>query len=166
MRFNFLEEKKHIPIQWKKIIYVVGTVLILVLPALHYYNLYSENRMLENEINSIEIELQSVQHQRREFENLRDQLNVLNLMSKEIIDARYYWDQVVLEQGYVIPELISLQNLTIRNNSIFLSGIADNNDYIVNLIRDMEDSEFFNNVKIEKLEVNFRLNASISRKGE
>ena len=170
MRFNFLEEKKQAAVNWSRIFFTVLMAIIILLPTLHYLNLYTEQRELKRETAAIEDQLAEIRDERLEFEELKRRIEYLNILGEEIISARYYWDQVILEQGYVIPELLTLRNLEIQENGIHLSGIADNNDPVISLINQMENSDFFFNVKIEGLdrtqEVNFKLNARINGRGE
>lgn len=167
MRVNLLAEHKRVySINWAEVLLIILVILLVLVLGLNYYLSSRQLAVIKTEVKNLDRQLAMILPQKKECLQLQEKIIVLEALGKEIKAARYYWDKVILDYGYVVPEKTMLQFLQIENNSVSLGGIAASNDQVIELIKRMQESPFFNVVQIRQLveqgEVNFRINAVVS----
>lgn len=171
MRVNLLAEKKRrYSLNWTGILFATLVIFLLVLLGLNYYLSISKLAAVERELRSQDRQLAMVLPKKEEYLELQKKINNLEKNKEKNELDRYRWAEVVKEQGYIIPEKVTLNFLQINNNIINLSGIAASNQEVLQFIRNMKTSPFFTEVKLRQLkqqqEISFNIEAVISRRGD
>ncbi|MBI3290880.1 PilN domain-containing protein [Candidatus Falkowbacteria bacterium] len=78
------------------------------------------------------------------------------------------WARFLVELALLVPDKISVNNLTIKDDNILLNGLAETRDDLLNLQDSMENSDLFSAVDIpldnllKKEDVSFTLKAKIN----
>jgi len=167
MRVNLIgEHKKVYLVNWYRIMITVLTIILIAVLGLNYIFLIHRLGIIQNEVSNLNSQLRVLLPKKEEYLQLKEKIQVLEALRKEIQAARYYWDKVILDYGYVVPEMAKLQFLQIENKTVSLNGIAASNTEIIELIQRMQSSPFFNVVEIiqiiEKGEVNFKIKALVT----
>ncbi|MFW5995907.1 MAG: PilN domain-containing protein [Halanaerobiaceae bacterium] len=170
MKINFLDKKKFTGLKKSFWFITIIITILLTIPVFQFISLVNESSSLESEIIALEQRLQDTREDKKEFISLKQKLDILNAISRDIITSRYYWDQIILEQGYIVPDMLKLNYLEIEENRLQMGGITADNDYIIEIIKKMEASELFSGVKIDRIErkndITFKLHASIEERSD
>ncbi|NLM96286.1 MAG: PilN domain-containing protein [Halanaerobiaceae bacterium] len=150
MRVNLLKERmKDITINWIEIATVIGVIFFVIALVCHYYffllakanALDSEIRSLNNQINTLLVKVQ-------EYNALKAKVDRLEEIKAKMDKLQYIWLDVVMEQGYVSPSNLMLERMDIQNNILSLTGLAANNQKVLDLINNMKLSPMYDEIKI------------------
>lgn len=171
MRVNLLAGKRRVfSFNWVRLLFAVMVIVLLFLLGANYYLSSSKLVSLEKEIKILDKQMAMILPKKQEYIQLQKKIKNLEKKEKEIEAAQYYWDEVVEEQGYIIPERLMLTLLQINNNRLLLQGIAANNQEVLQFINNLKTSPFFYEVKLHQLsrkdEVNFKIEAVIKGRGD
>ena len=171
MRVNLAGETKNIyRINWVKIILVILSILLIVTIGAHYYILLNRYFMVKEEVNKYKNQTMVLSQKKNEYFDMQNKINKLEEYKKEIQKYEYYWDDIIEEMGYVIPDKLQLNNLQIENKLMIIRGRAEDNYQVIILLDNLKESQYFSNAKIIKLnkkeETIFEIETDIASRGD
>lgn len=152
MRVNLLGEQQSIySIDWPKIIIIVILIIALLVLASHYLLLKNRYDLSKIEAEQYQQQLQILAEKKQQYQLLSKRVNTLEEYKTAVAQADYYWDDVVLELGYLTPERVRLINVEVDNRLMILQGIGEDNQRILALMSNLIASRYFTEAKIIKL---------------
>ncbi len=171
MKVNLIKESSQTySINWIEVLIVLTLVLFMLGIGFHYYVLYSQNMVLETDVRNLGNQLNNLRIRVVQYNKLKNKVNELERIKEKMDTLRYVWDDAIIEQGYVIPENVMLSNLTIEKFNLSLTGRANDNQKVLELIKNMKLSPQYKDVKIISLnqanDANFSLQAVIVETGD
>ncbi len=152
MRVNLLGEQQSIySIDWPKIIIIVILIIALLVFASHYLLLKNRYDLSKIEAEQYQQQLQILAEKKQQYQLLSKRVNTLEEYKTAVAQADYYWDDVVLELGYLTPERVRLINVEVDDRLMILQGIGEDNQRILALMSNLIASRYFTEAKIIKL---------------
>lgn len=152
MRVNLLGEQQSIySIDWPKIIIIVILIIALLVLASHYLLLKNRYDLSKIEAEQYRQQLQILAEKKQQYQLLSKRVNTLEEYKTAVAQADYYWDDVVLELGYLTPERVRLINVEVDDRLMILQGIGEDNQRILALMSNLIASRYFTEAKIIKL---------------
>lgn len=170
MRVNLAKRETGIfSLNWIRIGVTILIIVLLVGLAYNYYSLITRKDILDEEIESLDQQLKVLNPKKEEYLNLSSQVSQLEREVQEI-EGRYIWGYITQETGFVIPENVQLNSFSISNNSLQVSGRAENTELLINYINNMNQSPYFNNVTLQSYdnqdEIIFNIDANVQQGGD
>ena len=167
MRVNLLkDEVRAFSIQWREVIDVLLLIIFIVGLASHYYLLYSDRALLENNLQSLNNQISNYKVKVAEYNRLKDDVAELESIKQKINQLKYNWNLVVEEQGYVVPDKLMFKNVEIVAKKLSINGRAINNEKVLKLINNMKLSPIYQEVILinvaQNYDVEFKVEAVIS----
>lgn len=167
MRVNLLkDEVRAFSIQWREVIDVLLLIIFIVGLASHYYLLYSDRALLENNLQSLNNQISNYKVKVAEYNRLKDDVAELESIKQKINQLKYNWNLAVEEQGYVVPDKLMFKNVEIVAKKLSINGRAINNEKVLKLINNMKLSPIYQEVTLinvaQNYDVEFKVEAVIS----
>lgn len=171
MRVNLLEEKKQSSaINWGETIFIISLLIFIAVLGLNYYFLYNGQKSLKTEVNRLDRQLVKLSISLNEYHSLEKRVKELEEIEAKMAALRYVWNDIIREQGYLIPQKTMLETMEIEGDILQLFGRAENNLRVLELINNMKLSPFFKGVKLlnlrENNDVEFRIQALVNRESD
>ncbi|MFP4017188.1 MAG: PilN domain-containing protein [Halanaerobiales bacterium] len=171
MKVNLLKERNQVyQINWKEIAIVITVSLFIISLGIYYFILFQESSYLQNEVNSLDSQVMSLNIKVAEYNQLKNKVEELEDIEEEMLALKYYWDLALIEKGYIIPANTMINNMEIEDKSISLNGRALTNQAVLTLIDNMELSPIFDEVDLINLSRNddsqFNIEAILVGEGE
>lgn len=170
MRVNLLEEKKQSSsINWGETILVISLFIFIAILGVNYYFLHAGHKTLKAEVNKLDRQLNKLSVSLSEYHRLEKRVKELERLEEKMAALRYIWNDIIREQGYLIPRRTMLETMDIDGDTLQLFGRAESNLRVLELINNIKLSPFFEGVKLlnlrENSDVEFRIQALIDRGG-
>ncbi|MFW6386456.1 MAG: PilN domain-containing protein [Bacillota bacterium] len=169
MRVNLAQEEKiDLSFSWIRTLGIIVVCVVLLGVGVDYYFHYAEKSSLENELNTIEEELQVYEPRRNKAENLEQEISVMEEeLDRTFMD--YYWDIALEEIGYLVPESTMVEYMNIEEEELEFGGITSRSGHLLSLIDNLEVSDKYQDVDLIEVskqdEVNFEFEALLSEGG-
>ncbi len=167
MRVNLIkEEVGTFSVQWKEVIDILLLIIFIVSLASHYYLLYSDRALLQNNLQSLNNQISNYKVKVAEYNRLKADVEKLESIKNNINKLKYNWGQAVEEQGYVAPDKLMFKTVQIVANKLSIEGRSLNNENVLKLINNMKLSPIYQEVTLINVAQNddlqFKVDAVIS----
>jgi Tfp pilus assembly protein PilN len=169
MKVNFLSKPWNSKVRWMESIALILFIFIIIIFSINYILYNNMIHSLKEEINNIEIKLNTIIPEQNKYLILQKKIKVLE---KEIEDYKQQLKiaELINDLGYIVPEGSVLSSLELDRCKIIISGIADNNSCLLQLIDNMKNSPYYVDVELQKMtqdeEINFQIQAMVSERGD
>ena len=165
MRVNLIrEEKKKFQFHYFQVAMVLGILIPIFVVGILQYSLISERNTLEQEIASIEDQLEiylPLEAEYREYESVVDELRATPTVPD------YNWDRPIEALGYLVPIRGVINSFSLSQGNLSVRGVTSVGEELREFINALEDSPYFYNVVLDTMEkqeeVFFVVNAQIAR---
>jgi len=154
IRINLLSDREAIrkeSVRQQLSVYALSIVLALVVLGGVHFTFYQKKRGLEDEIRTVEKELNALKLKVGEVEKykaakkeLETKLSIIETLQKGKMLTPMLLDSIAER----IPEKMWLERLTVKSSQISLQGYAIDNETIANFMKDLERSQFFRNIEL------------------
>ncbi len=171
MKVNLLNRNKNniSSFNWPLVIGICVLFIVLFLIFTHYWVIRNNRDILERENEYLEAELNNQRFLEREYFSLQNEIQELEEQRPEEMIINNIWGEVLLQIGYMIPQKVVLDRIDIEEDIIILKGNTENSDQVVNLINNLEKSNYFRDVKMEfynsDQQIQFEINAILVKGG-
>lgn len=160
IRINLLklrEEKKKETYRNQFIVAGIAFAAVLILIILMQIrisqkisNVKQQIQTTQAEIKKYEAEVGKVEDFKKKREDLEKKIQAIESLEKgKDLPARILWalaKSIPYQEGTSVPKKIQITNMTIKGSSIQLKGYALNEESLVFFIKNLEDTDIFNNV--------------------
>ena len=110
----------------------------------------SRNQFLKNEIQILDLRIAEIQSLREKKKELEKRTAVV----EELQRSRNVGTQVLDEIAKVVPNGIYLTRLEKQDNTLNISGKSESNNHLANMIREIENSDLFDDAILESITSN------------
>lgn len=163
MKVNLLKERQKVySINWIEILVIISVVVSIVLMGVHYYFLYMDKELLEADINYLDNQLNILSVRVAEYNRLKAEVEELEAIKEKMDQLKYVWADALIELGFVIPEKALVNTLQIEETDLRLNGLALDNQRVLELVDNMNQSPVYHDVKIINLSQSNDVNYNIS----
>ena len=111
-------------------------------------NQNSRNQFLSQTIAKVDQEIKEIENLEKEKEALLARMKVIQELQGSRSEIVHIFDEL----AKAIPENIYLIKASRSGTNISLEGVADSNDYVSELMRNLNDSPWFTNPKLTVIE--------------
>lgn len=153
MKVNLLKERNQAySINWMEIIVIIVVVLFVIGTGVHYFTLYNQRSILEDEVVSLNSQVATLRIKVAEYNKLKERVEELTRIKEKMDTLKYVWDKAIIEQGYVNPGQVMIDNLNIEGNHLEINGKSASNQRILDLIDYMKVSPIYSNVSLKDVQ--------------
>ena len=169
MRVNLAQEEQlDISFSWLRVAGIVVVCVILAAIAVDYYMLNLDERGFNEDLDTIEEEIEHYQPLRMRAERLTDEIGEMeDYFDRAVVE--YYWDRAVREIGYIVPESTLVEYLNIEEDEMEFGGITADSLRLLNLIHNLEESDAYGEIRLDEMskqeQVNFVFDAVMLEEG-
>jgi len=110
----------------------------------------TRNQFLTNEINVLDIRIAKIKSLNEKKKELKKRTNVIEQLQR----SRNVGTQVLNEIARVVPNGIYLTRLEKQDNSLSIVGKSESNNHLANMIREIENSDLFEDAILESITSN------------
>ncbi|WP_077287656.1 PilN domain-containing protein [Cognaticolwellia aestuarii] len=110
----------------------------------------TRNQFLKNEINVLDIRIAKIKSLNEKKKELKKRTNVIEQLQR----SRNVGTQVLNEIAQVVPNGIYLTRLEKQDNSLSIVGKSESNNHLANMIREIENSDLFEDAILESITSN------------
>lgn len=131
-----------------------GLLIVIILMQIRISqkisNVRQQIQTTQAEIKKYEVEVGKVEDFKKKREDLEKKVRAIESLEKDKnLPARILWTlakSIPYQEGTAVPKKIQITNMTIKGTGIQLKGYALNEESLVFFIKNLEDTDVFNNV--------------------
>lgn len=131
---------------------ILATLLAMTLLNTQLSNQQDANARIEGEIKNLEAVIKDIEGLEQQREEMLSRLKVIqDLQGQRSVPVRV-WDDI----ARAIPSAMYLVNMKREDNTITLSGFADNANVVSQLVRNLDSSQWLANSAVPNIQTNVR----------